>query len=107
MNLTNRPILQKQPPIKDRAYMEKVATLPCIACEAKPVEVHHCRDKPDHDERHIYERIPGGAMKSGDRDTLPLCPACHDMFHRDRATFHHLHGRDYRLLPLVRSLVDG
>lgn len=114
MNLTGRKIYKKPekptPEQKraDREYMLKVKRLPCFTCgKHGPSEVHHCRDTPDDDELHIYFRVPGMAMKSTHRDALPLCEDCHLLFHLGRPEFHRKYGRDYRMLPQVRELVEA
>ena len=89
------------------AYMAKVKSLHCVACGAPPPnDAHHCRDRPDFDERGFYHRLPGAGQKSDDRDTIPLCRACHRMFHENRAEFHRLYGRDYGYIPIVRAALE-
>ena len=108
MNLTNKPPLglKSEPSDKDPEHLDYVHRLPCMCCGRIGVEAHHCRDKPDHEEREIYTRIPGAGRKSHDRDAIPLCMEHHKMFHLFRSDFHEQFGRDYRLIPKVRELVE-
>ena len=46
-------------------WMEKVASLDCIICGARPVELHHIREGQ------------GAAQRAPDVLCLPLCPDCH------------------------------
>lgn len=88
----------------DTVYLTRVRLLPCIACGAPaPNEAHHCRDWPDQDEQGLYTRLPGAAMRSGDRDAIPLCKDCHDQFHLRRSEFHALHGKDYGFIAPTRA----
>jgi len=104
MNITGQPIRQKpQKAPKDPVYLAAVHTLPCACCGSMPVEAHHCRDLPDYDERGLYDRIPGAAMKSSDRDAIPLCPDHHRMFHEDRRAFHAQFGKDYSYIGPTRA----
>ncbi len=108
MNITGRPIYQKPAKAKPApAYLDAVRQLPCVCCGVRPVEAHHCRDKPMHGERGLYERIPGAAMKSSDRDTIPLCPFHHRMFHLNRGEFHAEYGKDYGFIALTRATVSS
>lgn len=72
MNLTNRPIYQKQLPAKsDPARLAAVAALPCCICnewrleQRSPTTVHHC----------IMGR--GGNRRAPDCMTIPLCDGHH------------------------------
>lgn len=46
-------------------WMEKVASLDCILCGKRPVELHHIREGQ------------GAAQRAPDVLCLPLCPDCH------------------------------
>jgi hypothetical protein len=107
MNLTGQPIRQKTgKPVKDARYLDKVRALPCAACgKHGQSEAHHCRDKPDHDHRSMYDSIPGVSMKSGDRDAIALCRPCHYNFHNDRFAFHDAHGKDYLMIAGTRATI--
>ena len=108
MNLTGQQPSQKPQRAKPNpAYLAKVRELPCCACQkSAPSEAHHCRDLPNHDQRHLYDRLPGASLKSSDRDSIPLCSDCHRMFHLDRSKFHLLYGRDYDNIAATRRKVD-
>ncbi len=107
MNLTGQPVYQKAPKAKrDPAYLAAVRALPCVCCGKQPVEAHHCRDMPVHDERGLYDRVPGAALKSSDRDAIPLCPHHHRMFHLNRSEFHAEYGRDYGFIGPTRAAIS-
>lgn len=46
-------------------WMEKVASLDCIICGARPVELHHIREGQ------------GASQRAQDTLTVPLCPEHH------------------------------
>lgn len=67
-------MLQRRTPIKARSkpkaaqfkrFHGYVATLPCLACGAVPVEVHHVR----------HDGLKG--IGKDHRLVVPLCPDCH------------------------------
>ena len=92
---------------EDPVYLTKVRLLPCVACGAPaPSEAHHCRDRPPNDEQGLYTRLPGGALKSGDRDAIPLCRRCHDLFHRHRGEFNAKYGPDYGFIAPTRATLS-
>jgi hypothetical protein len=76
-------------PRKHPEHLARLATLPCVACGAWPVEVHHVVG---------YAHKAGRAPKRDDRVT-PLCAFCHRISafavhaigHR---TFYEAHGVD-------------
>ena len=49
----------------DKAYMGRVAELPCACCGAEGVQVHHLREGQ------------GLAQRASNFVTIPLCPDCH------------------------------
>lgn len=87
-------------------YMGMVKRLPCAICrKSAPSEAHHCRHMPDADNNGgmgPYEKLPGAAMKSGDRDTIPLCRECHEFRHMSPADFMAFYGPDYRYIEQTR-----
>lgn len=65
-------------------HLPLVAALPCCVCGRWPVQLHHPRGAG----------LTGLAAKCSDWFTIPLCPPCHDEFHRDgRMTWEMRHGR--------------
>lgn len=74
------PLRQREPAIKDRAYLGWIARLPCVACLAEGhglrygVHVAHLRvSSLEYGKRHC-----GKGEKPSDRPwTLPLCPPHH------------------------------
>lgn len=74
------PLRQRQPAIKDPAYMGWIARLPCVACQAEQgiarlgVHVAHLAVASDD----YGKRETGKSEKASDRPwTLPLCPRHH------------------------------
>ena len=62
----------------DKAYMGRVAELPCANCGAEPVELHHVREGV------------GMAQRNSNFLVIPLCPSCHrgsKGIHGDRTAF--------------------
>ena len=53
-------------------HLARVAELPCSVCSTRPVQVHHIRGAG----------LTGIGQKCSDWFTIPLCPPCHDSFHR-------------------------
>ncbi len=49
----------------EKKHLERVASLSCCLCGARPVEVHHI----------LEGRIKG--RRCGHFTTIPLCPECH------------------------------
>ena len=109
MNLCNRSPFQKAPKAKPNpAYLKRVRGEACVTCGAPPPnDAHHCRDLPDFLERGLYTRLPGAALKSADEDTITLCRACHDLFHRHRGDFHAMYGRDFEYLFVTRGALSN
>lgn len=112
MNLSGRKPYSKPDKVSpDPAYMAEVKQLPCCVCGAPPPsDAHHCQHWPDDIENHPYTRLPGAAMKSGDRDTIPLCKADHqdgpEAFHRGKETWREKHGPDYSYIERTRQAVE-
>ena len=52
---------------RSKAHLRFVATMPCVICSKRPVQVHHLK--------HLQPRARG--LKVGDQFTVPLCPKCH------------------------------
>ena len=66
-------------------WMSKVAELPCCACGAFGVHVHHIRT----------ERIKEDTL------SIPLCPECHMgdfSIHKSKRQFENIHGNELFLL---------
>lgn len=91
-------------------YMGHVKSLPCCICgKPGPSDAHHCFHRPPVDDPHGYDRLPGARMKSGDRDTIPLCKAHHqdgpDAIHNGKASWLDRFGPDYAHIPATRAAV--
>ena len=68
-----------------KKHMDKVASLPCVACSNYVVHVHHIRT----------ERIKNDFL------TIPLCPECHMgvfSIHKDKRNFQNVYGSELELL---------
>ena len=78
-----------------RRHMARVAQLPCVACGAMGVQVHHC----------IHDRF--SQRRASDFDTIPLCPPCHDELHADKAAWRTKYGADHEYLPGVADALAG
>jgi hypothetical protein len=68
-----------------KVYMGKIASMPCIACGAFGVHVHHIRE----------ERIKNDWL------TIPLCPSCHlgdFSIHKSKRQFINIYGSELELL---------
>jgi len=99
-NLLGKPPLGlKQPRVmKDPSRLAAVAQLPCVICEARPVEVHHC----------ISGRY--GQRKAPDSMTVSLCWNHHrgpDGIHTSKRAWEALHGPDTGFLDRVNAMLAG
>ena len=68
-----------------KRYMKRVSELPCIACGAIGVHVHHLR----------IDRV------RDDFIVCPLCPSCHTgafSIHADKRQFTNIYGSEIKLL---------
>lgn len=71
--------------LRDKDYLGRVAELPCVACGAWPVHVHH-------------RTGAGFGLKASDYDTMPLCPKHHQFgnygvaIHAGEQEWERLHG---------------
>lgn len=71
-------VRQREPRVRDKAYLGWVARLPCVACAVRgilrrPVEVAHVKcGYPKAGWREF-----GVSEKAHDARTVPLCPTCH------------------------------
>ena len=68
----------------EKRYMGRVAALPCCACGATGVHVHHLR-----------------GIKRNNYLVIPLCPSCHQgefSIHMDRKSFEAIYGSELELL---------
>jgi hypothetical protein len=85
----------------EREHMGVVAGLACIVCRnlgfgESPAEVHHVR------------YLAGGGQRSGNLDTIPLCPLHHRLggwgiaFHAGPEEFERRYGTEAELLKQTR-----
>lgn len=90
-------------PMEDPIYKAGVKGLPCCACGAPPPsDIHHCKDRPPAD-LSVYRFFPGFAQLSADYDGIPLCRACHWLYHNKKGEFRAAYGRDYTHIPTTRA----
>ena len=78
-----------------KAHMARVASLPCVICHRRPVEVHHCRSN--------------GQMRDDFR-TIPLCWNHHrgpEGYHTAKASWEAAHGLDTDFLAIVADALAG
>lgn len=65
-----RPIALREPPSRSADYLAHVRARPCTGCAAQgPNDAHHFGPR-------------GMGQKTDDYRTLPLCRACHDLWHQ-------------------------
>ena len=85
--------------LHDPAHLARVASLPCCACGASPVEVHHIRDGV------------GMGQRASDHETIPLCPYHHrtgpTAFHAGPRYFEALYGTERELLAETLERLNG
>jgi hypothetical protein len=77
--------MAKRPNRAEQLHMARVAGLPCLACGARPVCVHHVigyADRP-------------GRLSKDHRLVTPLCPRHHDVQHGPREAVHALGHRGF------------
>jgi len=101
-----RPVEQKpEKAERNRAYMGRVAQLPCCICEAfgmaqtSPTQVHHCTHG-----RYSTSRAP-------DHMTIPLCEGHHQglrdtsklAIHQGKKTWLNAFGADYEWAERIRE----
>ena len=90
-------------PLEDAKHLDNVREGPCCTCGVDgPVDPHHCKDKPPAG-NDIYVYCPGYGETSADRDAIPLCRYCHDLYHRHKAEFHARYGKDYEYIAETRE----
>jgi 5-methylcytosine-specific restriction endonuclease McrA len=86
----------------EREHMGVVAGLCCVVCRNlrlgdSPAEVHHVR------------YLAGGGQRSGNMDTIPLCPAHHRLggygvaIHAGQEEWERLYGTEAELLEQVKA----
>jgi Protein of unknown function (DUF968). len=77
--------MAKRPNRAEQLHMARVAGLPCLACGARPVCVHHVigyADRP-------------GRLSKDHRLVTPLCPRHHDVQHGPRSSVEALGHRGF------------
>lgn len=71
---------QREPRVRDKAHMGKIARLPCVACLARRGQVvrgvHVAHIRCGYPEAPGWRSV-GAGEKPSDTRTAPLCPSCH------------------------------
>ena len=88
-------------PVRSKAYLDWVATLPCCGCGA-----------PADDPHHIISVGLGGGTGTKPSDfpyAIPLCRPCHTLLHADVAEWEDAHGSQtmFALLTVHQALDEG
>lgn len=81
--------MKKHRTVTEKAYHEAVASLPCAACDAIGVQLHHIRVGQ------------GMSQRAGHGLVIPLCPDCHTgnfSIHSSRRQFQAVYGSELALL---------
>lgn len=94
--------LQKglQKPIRNKAYLHYVGSLPCVVCGQEPAGEAH----------HIIDAGYGGmGTKASDAMCIPLCRVHHTELHADVKAFEDKFGSQWEhvALTLHRAVTDG
>lgn len=103
MTLTYRQALQAgyQKPIRSKAYLQYVASLPCVVCGCEPASEAH----------HVIDAGMGGGMgtKASDLFVFPLCRIHHTWLHDDVAKFEYKFGSQWMhvCLTIHQAITEG
>lgn len=73
MTLASNPRLSKDAPVRSRAYLDWIRSLPCCACRRMP---------PSEASHHPRRGHGSVGAKTCDLRTLPLCSECHREWHQ-------------------------
>jgi len=65
-----RPKVGAKPSAEERRHMERVSQMPCVACGAWPVQIHH-----------VTAKIEGGRVARSHKRIVSLCPRHHQIQH--------------------------
>jgi hypothetical protein len=82
---------------KDPGWLEWVRTLPCAECGRGPAVPHHLKGD-------LHQS--GAGLKAPDWLAMPLCDACHGMFHSAPEGWRLLQ-RGWLLETLIKAEHDG
>ena len=79
-------------PIRNKPYLNYVASLPCVVCGQEPAgDAHHA----------IGVGFGGMGDKASDLFTMPLCRVCHDILHAGVKDWEALHGIQWEHVALT------
>lgn len=82
---------------EEKAYLESVAQLNCMACGSYPVEVHHLSGA-------------GMGLKASHFDTMPLCYECHRgtfSIHNCKKSFEAEHGTQIEMIEKTKRIIKN
>jgi hypothetical protein len=102
MSLTYKQALQKglQKPIRNKPYLNYVASLPCVRCGCEPAgEAHHVIDVG----------YGGMGTKASDLWVFPLCCDHHTELHADVKAWEEKHNSQWEWVALTihQAATDG
>ena len=103
MSLTYKQALQKGyvKPIRNKAYLKFVASLPCAVCGVEPAGEAH----------HVIDAGMGGGMgtKASDLFVFPLCRLHHTLLHDNVERWEAYNGSQWQFVALTihQAITDG
>ena len=87
--------------------LAEVRRMNCAACGCgAPVDPHHCKDRPPFADLGVYRYFPGYKEQSADADAIPLCRACHTLYHADHGEYARRYGPDYQHIKNTRKALE-
>lgn len=102
MTLTYKQALQAGyvKPIRSKAYLQFVASLPCVCCGAEPAgDAHHVIDVG----------FGGMGTKASDLFTIPMCRGHHTELHKNIGEWEKVNGSQWMWVALTihQGVTDG
>ena len=88
------PIPKPRKPIRDRKYLEWVASHPCLVCGGPAGQAHHVR----------FGHAAGMGTKPDDLRVIPVCAKCHDKIHNAKIPPHI--GREEIYEGMIELLIE-
>ena len=89
------PIPKPRKSIKDRKYLEWVASHPCLVCGGPAGQAHHVR----------FGQAAGMGTKPDDYRSIPVCAKCHDKIHNWKLDANDI-GREEILECMLYLLIE-
>lgn len=103
MTLTYKQAMQKGlvKPIRNKAYLNYVGSLPCVCCGAEPAGEAH----------HVIDAGMGGGMgtKASDLFVFPLCRTHHEELHKSVSYWEDMYNSQWMHVALTihQAVTDG